>query len=75
MSWFRGRNMKLTKVAGELVSAAEINIYQPSTGKTAILKRPLQHLALFEIVDSKHGESSKDIGSNSTPTRHRSLQQ
>ena len=55
MSWFRGRNMKLTKVAGELVSAAEINIYQPSTGKTAILKRPLQHLALFEIVDSKHG--------------------
>ena len=32
MSWRRGRIMKLTKAADELVSGAEIKVYQPSTG-------------------------------------------
>ena len=81
MSWRRGRIVKHIKTADELVRGAEIKVYQSSKGKTSILKRLLQHLVPFEIVDCKHGDiliednrSGKfndNTQRNSTPTRPR----
>ena len=59
MLWRKGRVLKLIRGADERVRGAEIKVYQPTTGKSSILKRPLQHLVPFEISDMNRNNDSE----------------
>ena len=73
LSWRSGKTEKLIDGDDNLIRGADVGVYQDNSGKTIVIRGPLQLLVPLEVTNIIHNDYELNGPENGRPTRLASL--